>query len=166
MLLDLKPILVTPGASLPFETHENLSDLVFGSCKPASKPVLAYGKVRNTAGVLELTGELTTTLHGVCDRCASEVTRAVQIPIHAVLVSEEELEQAEDEWVFGIHDGCADLTDIITTAFVLNMDSQLLCRHDCKGVCFRCGKNLNEGPCGCRKEPDSRFAVLQQLLDK
>ena len=166
MLLDLKPILVTPGASLPFETHENLSDLVFGSCKPASKPVLAYGKVRNTAGVLELTGELTTTLHGVCDRCASEFTRAVQIPIHAVLVSEEELEQAEDEWVFGIHAGCADLTDIITTAFVLNMDSQLLCRPDCKGVCFRCGKNLNEGPCGCRKEPDSRFAVLQQLLDK
>ena len=166
MLLDLKPILVTPGASLPFETHENLSDLVFGSCKPASKPVLAYGKVRNTAGVLELTGELTTTLHGVCDRCASEFTRAVQIPIHAVLVSEEELEQAEDEWVFGIHDGCADLTDIITTAFVLNMDSQLLCRPDCKGVCFRCGKNLNGGPCGCRKEPDSRFAVLQQLLDK
>ena len=166
MLLDLKPILVTPGASLPFETHENLSDLVFGSCKPASKPVLAYGKVRNTAGVLELTGELTTTLHGVCDRCASEFTRAVQIPIHAVLVSEEELGQAEDEWVFGIHDGCADLTDIITTAFVLNMDSQLLCRPDCKGVCFRCGKNLNEGPCGCRKEPDSRFAVLQQLLDK
>lgn len=166
MLLDLKPILVTPGASLPFETHENLSDLVFGSCKPASKPVLAYGKVRNTAGVLELTGELTTTLHGVCDRCASEFTRAVQIPIHAVLVSEEELEQAEHEWVFGIHDGCADLTDIITTAFVLNMDSQLLCRPDCKGVCFRCGKNLNEGPCGCRKEPDSRFAVLQQLLDK
>ena len=166
MLLDLKPILVTPGASLPFETHENLSDLVFGSCKPASEPVLAYGKVRNTAGVLELTGELTTTLHGVCDRCASEFMRAVQIPIHAVLVSEEELEQAEDEWVFGIHDGCAELTDIITTAFVLNMDSQLLCRPDCKGVCFRCGKNLNEGPCGCRKEPDSRFAVLQQLLDK
>ena len=166
MLLDLKPILVTPGASLPFETREDLSDLVFGSCRPASEPILASGKVRNTAGVLELTGELSTTLHGVCDRCAGEFTRAVQIPVHAVLVSEEELEQTEDEWVFGIHDGCADLTDIITTAFVLNMDSQLLCRPDCKGVCFRCGKNLNEGPCSCRKKPDPRLAVLEQLLDK
>ena len=145
MLLDLKPILVTPGASLPFETREDLSDLVFGSCRPASEPVLASGKVRNTAGVLELTGELSTTLHGVCDRCAGEFTRAVQIPVHAVLVSEEELEQTEDEWVFGIHDGCADLTDIITTAFVLNMDSQLLCRPDCKGVCFRCGKTSTKG---------------------
>ena len=166
MLLDLKPILVTPGASLPFETREDLSDLVFGSCRPASEPILASGKVRNMAGVLELTGELSTTLHGVCDRCAGEFTRAVQIPVHAVLVSEEELEQTEDEWVFGIHDGCADLTDIITTAFVLNMESQLLCRPHSKGVCFRCGKNLNEGPCGCKKEPDSRFAVLQQFLDK
>ena len=83
MLLDLKPILVTPGASLPFETSEDLSDLVFGSCKPADEPVLARGKVRNTAGVLELTGELSTTLHGVCDRCAAAFTRAITIPVHA-----------------------------------------------------------------------------------
>ena len=109
---------------------------------------------------------LTTTLHGVCDRCAAAFTRAITIPVHAVLVPEQELEQAEDEWTFGIHDGCADLTDIVTTAFVLGLDSQLLCRPDCKGICFRCGKNLNEGPCGCKPEVDSRFAVLQQLLDK
>ena len=166
MLLDLKPILVTPGASLPFETSEDLSGLVFGSCKPASEPVLARGKVRNTAGVLELSGEITTVLHGVCDRCAGAFTRELHIPLQAVLVPEEELEQAEDEWIFGLHDGHADLTDIITTSFVLNMDSQLLCKPDCKGICFRCGKNLNEGSCGCKKEPDSRFAVLQQLLDK
>lgn len=166
MLLDLKPILVTPGASLPFETSEDLSELVFGNCKPADEPVIARGKVRNTAGVLALTGELTTTLHGVCDRCASAFTRQVQIPMQAVLVSEQELEQTEDEWVFGLHDGCADLTELVTTVFVLNMDSQLLCSPTCKGICCRCGKNLNEGPCGCKKEPDSRFAVLQQLLDK
>ena len=111
MLLDLKPILVTPGASLPFETREDLSGLVFGSCRPASEPILASGKVRNTAGVLELTGELSTTLHGVCDRCAGEFTRAVQIPVHAVLVSEEELEQTEDAVTIGISDTSEALSD-------------------------------------------------------
>ena len=46
------------------------------------------------------------------------------------------------------------------------METKFLCSEDCKGLCPRCGKNLNLGPCGCRKEPDPRFAVLEQLLDK
>ena len=166
MLLGLSKIIDSPGASVPFSVSVDLSDLRYGVSCPVSEPVVAQGVVRNTAGVLELTGELSTTLHGVCDRCAAAFTRAITIPVHAVLVPEQELEQAEDEWTFGIHDGCADLTDIVTTAFVLGLDSQLLCRPDCKGICFRCGKNLNEGPCGCKPEVDSRFAVLQQLLDK
>ena len=31
---------------------------------------------------------------------------------------------------------------------------------------LRCGKNLNDGPCNCRKELDPRFAALKQLLEK
>ena len=153
MLLDLKPILVTPGASLPFETREDLSDLVFGSCRPASEPILASGKVRNTAGVLELTGELSTTLHGVCDRCAGEFTRAVQIPVHAVLVSEEELEQTEDEWVFGIHDGCADLTDIITTAFVLNWTASFCAGPTARAFASAAAKTSTKGRAAAKRNP-------------
>ena len=33
------------------------------------------------------------------------------------------------------------------------------------GLCEHCGKNLNDGPCGCPKEIDPRMAVLEQLLD-
>ena len=51
--------------------------------------------------------------------------------------------------------------DIVTTAFVLNMDSKLLCKPDCKGLCCRCGANLNDGPCGCEPELDPRFAALK-----
>ena len=35
-----------------------------------------------------------------------------------------------------------------------------------QGVCPECGQNRNEGPCSCRKKPDPRLAVLEQLLDK
>ena len=166
MLLDLSKLIAEPGGVVPFETSLDLHTMQFGGCCPATEPVLAKGRVRNTAGVLELSGTVTTTLHGVCDRCAAAFARPVEYSIEAVLVTSMESDDFENPWVFELVENCADLDDILTTAFVLNMDQKLLCREDCKGLCCRCGKNLNEGTCDCRPEPDSRFAVLQQLLDK
>ena len=166
MLLELSKIIETPGASVPFSTSVDLSDLLYGTSYPVSEPVLASGSVRNTAGVLVMTGNITTTIHGVCDRCAADFTQAVEFPIDAVLVTELSNEENEDEWVFPLEGDSADLEDIVRTVFVLNMDSKLLCKPDCEGICCRCGKNLNDGPCLCRKEPDPRFAALRQLLDK
>ena len=111
-------------------------------------------------------GRITTCIHGVCDRCASDFTQDIDIPVDVVLVEELSNEDSEDEWVFPLEADTADLDDIVRTIFVLNMDSKLLCKDDCKGLCCRCGKNLNEGPCTCQKELDPRFAALKQLLDK
>ncbi len=166
MLLGLSKIIDSPGASVPFTTSVDLSDLQFGVCCPVDEPVEAVGTVRNTAGVLVMTGTITTTLHGVCDRCTGEFTSEVEVPIDVVLVTELANEDNEDEWVFPLEGDSADLEDIVRTVFVLNMDSKLLCKPDCKGICCRCGKNLNEGPCNCQKELDPRFAALRQLLEK
>ena len=59
-----------------------------------------------------------------------------------------------------------DLDDALTTAFILDMDSKVLCQEDCKGICAGCGVNLNYGTCKCRKEIDPRFAVLAKLLEE
>ena len=166
MLLGLSKIIDCPGASLPFSTSLDLSDLRFGTCCPVSEPVNAEGMIRNTAGVLMMTGAVRTCLHGICDRCAGEFTRDVEIPINVVLVTELADEDNEDEWVFPLEGDSADLEDIIRTIFVLNLDSKLLCKDDCAGLCCRCGKNLNDGPCNCQKELDPRFAALRQLLEK
>lgn len=163
MLLNLSKIIDCPGV-VPFETALDLSDLSFGGCCPAQEPVVAKGTVKNSAGVLLMHGTVETTLHGVCDRCAKPFLREVSYPLEAVLVKELENEEDADEWVFLLENDCADLDDIVRTAFVLNMDSRLLCREDCKGLCFRCGKDLNEGPCDCQPEADPRLAVLKQLL--
>lgn len=165
MLLDLSKIIGCPGAVVPFETSLDLHTMPFGGSCPVTEPVLASGQVRNTAGVLEMTGSIRTTLHGVCDRCTAAFTRAVSYPIRAVLVPNLESDDFESPWVFELTHDCADLDDIVTSIFVLSMDSKLLCKEECKGLCFRCGANLNLGPCNCKPEPDPRFAVLQQLLD-
>ena len=166
MLLGLSKIIDCPGASIPFSTSVDLSDLCFGVSYPVSEPVKAEGMVRNTAGVLVMTGEITTCIHGTCDRCASPFDREMNLPINVVLVTEMANEENEDEWVFPLEGDSADLDDIVRTVFVLNLDSKLLCKEDCAGLCHRCGKNLNEGPCNCQKELDPRFAALKQLLEK
>ena len=111
-------------------------------------------------------GTVHTRIHGVCDRCAGEFQRDVSFPIDAVLVTELSSEEDEDENIFPLVGDSADLEEIVRTVFVLNLDSKLLCREDCKGICPRCGKNLNLGKCDCRKEPDPRLAALAQLLEK
>ena len=166
MLLGLSKIIDCPGASLPFSVSLDLSDLCFGNCYPVSESVDAEGTIRNTAGVLMMKGSIRTCIHGVCDRCAANFDRDMEVPIDVVLVTELADEENEDEWVFPLEGDSADLEDIVRTVFVLNMDSKLLCKEDCKGLCCRCGTNLNEGPCSCQKELDPRFAALKQLLEK
>ena len=166
MLLGLSKIIDCPGASVPFSTRVDLSDLCYGVSYPVSEPVLAEGVVKNTAGVLMMTGKVSTCIHGICDRCAANFDREVSFPIEVVLVTEMANEENEDEWVFPLEGDSADLDDIVRTVFVLNLDSKLLCKEDCKGICQRCGKNLNDGPCNCQKELDPRFAALKQLLEK
>ena len=165
MLLGLSKIIDSPGASVSFSTSMDLSDLCYGVSYPVTEPVKAEGAVRNTAGVLVMTGLITTCIHGVCDRCASDFDREIEFPIDVVLVTEMANEENEDEWVFPLEGDSADLDDIVRTVFVLNLDSKLLCKEDCKGLCHRCGKNLNGGPCNCQKELDPRFAALKQLLE-
>ena len=166
MLLGLSKIIDCPGQSVSFSVSIDLSDLRFGNCFPVTEAVNAEGMVRNTAGVLVMTGNVRTCLHGVCDRCTDNFTRDVDIPLNVVLVTELASEENEDEWVFPLEGDSADLEDIIRTVFVLNMDSKLLCKEDCKGLCCRCGKNLNEEACTCQKEIDPRLAALKQLLEK
>ncbi|MDR0889645.1 MAG: DUF177 domain-containing protein [Oscillospiraceae bacterium] len=164
MLLRLSKIIDVPNAPIPFEETLDLRDMRFGGCCPVQEPVLAKGAVRQNAGVLTLIAELSTTLHALCDRCAASFERAVSYQVEALLVHELADEHCADAWTFLIEDDCVDLDEVLSTAFVLQMDSKLLCTPDCKGLCCTCGKNLNEGDCDCRPEPDPRWAALGQLL--
>ena len=167
MLLNVSTLKDNPGGTIPFATALDLHDLVFGGGCPVTEPVLAEGEVRNTADVYILSGKVRTTLHGRCDRCACDVVKPVEFPLHAILAESLANDDGEeDPWLFLLENGCADLDDIVTTTFVLSMDTKLLCKEDCKGLCCRCGKNLNDGPCDCQPEVDPRLAVLKQLLEK
>jgi len=163
MRLNLREIIEIPGASLPFECTLEADGLDFPSVTGYSAPPHAVGRVYNEAGVLRLEGTLTADMVCICDRCGREFESVKETVLDAVIVEEDTGVNPE---LFILDGDEIDLGEILSTLFILDMETKFLCQEDCKGLCDRCGKNLNLGPCGCRKQLDPRFAVLEQLLDK
>ena len=163
MRLDLKEILQHDG-TIPFSCAPDLSDLSFPAISRFLAPVSAQGRVTSGAGVLTLTGTVSAEALCLCDRCGREFRRVFSIPLDLPLA--EDPEDAENPDLYPIEEDGVDLDEIVTTAFLLGLDTKLLCREDCRGLCDRCGKNLNDGPCDCGKEADPRLAVLGQLLEQ
>lgn len=163
MLFDVKPILHTPGRQLEFQLTLDLSGAEFSGRYPVSRPVAVSGTVRNTAGILELELTARTTLDAVCDRCGKAFLQEKEVPYGCMLA--EELQNEDNDEIVLLEDGCVDVEDLARTAFILGMDTKTLCSEDCKGLCPRCGADLNLGPCSCKKEADPRLAVLAKLLE-
>ena len=164
MKLDLRKIIHAPGASVPFEFQMDLSDLDFFGARPIARPVRVSGTVKNRAGALELRGSAATVLELTCDRCCKRFTREMTVPLDAPVAEELAGEDSEDEYVL-LDDGAVDLDEVVTSAMILGMDMKHVCSEDCKGLCPRCGADLNLGPCGCKPDVDPRLAALAQLLD-
>ena len=163
MRLDLREIIAVPGSSMPFACELETAGLDFPAIRAYKATPHAEGRVFNEAGVLHLEGLLTAEMTCICDRCGAEFDSVKETELDAILVEEESEEHPE----FFVLDGNeVDLDEVLSTCLILDMETKFLCSEDCKGLCSRCGRNLNLGPCGCRKEPDPRFAVLEQLLDK
>ena len=163
MRLNLREIIEIPGGSVPFECELETEGLDFPSIKGYISRPFAEGRVFNEAGILTLEGTLTADLTCICDRCGAEFDSVKETVLNVTIVEEN---TGDDPELFLLEGDEIDLDEILSTCFVLDMETKFLCTEDCKGLCSGCGKNLNLGPCECRKPIDPRFAVLEQLLDK
>ncbi len=163
MWLDLRKIIETPGASLPFAVTLDPERLCGGAVTGFRAPPEARGEVVNTAGLLNLRGTLAAEMTCVCDRCGTAFDRKKVLPLDVPLAADVSDEASPE--VFAVEGDGIDVSEVAETCFILDMEQKVLCRDDCKGLCPTCGKNLNDGPCGCTKPGDPRLAVLSRLLE-
>lgn len=163
MILDVRPILRTPGKREPFQFTLDLSDVDFSGRRPISRPVAVEGEVCNSADVLTLNLTARTVLDAVCDRCGKAFLQEKAVAYCCMLA--EELQGEDSDEIVLLENGRVDVGDLARTALILDMDTKTLCSEDCKGLCPRCGANLNDGPCGCKQEGDPRLAALAKLLE-
>jgi uncharacterized protein len=59
------------------------------------------------------------------------------------------------------------LHELIREQVYLAVPMKFLCKADCRGLCVRCGADLNEVECSCpRQEEDPRWASLKSIVPK
>lgn len=163
MILDLEPVFNNEGCVLPFDYELDLSAQSFSGGCPFTSPVSVKGEVHNITGIVELAGEADFVLSLECDRCATGLRYPVSIKVSHTLVTH--LNDEDNDELLLINEMRFDLDSLVTEDIFLGLPAKFLCRDDCKGLCPQCGRDLNEGPCGCAKPTDPRLEALKQLLD-
>lgn len=125
--------------------------------------------LRTDRGLL-VTVHAVCTIRETCSRCLADTDCPINIdfqeeyipvldPFTGVPVR---LAQAADYFRIG-PDFVLDLAEGLRQYKVMAEPLKPLCRPDCQGLCPDCGANLNEGPCGCRPQMDSRWQALAAL---
>ena len=86
------------------------------------------------------------------------------IPMQHVLVTS--LNQEDNDEFILVEDMHLDVSELAESDIILALPSKFLCKQDCRGLCPRCGKDLNDGDCDCdTREIDPRLESLKQLLE-
>lgn len=161
MLLELKKVFLTEGESLEISFEFPLGEEL--QARHFEKPVMANVLVRNRAGFITLDADVKLEVVFECDRCSKSMTRGLSYHFEHILVLSLS-DESSDEYI-EVPDYNLEVEALLRDDIFLEFPAKLLCKDDCKGLCQRCGKNLNDGECDCDKdEVDPRLAVLKALL--
>jgi uncharacterized protein len=123
---------------------------------------------------IRVKGQLSTRLETFCARCLEavklDVKREFELlyrPLGADAGREElSVTTAEAEISYYQGEGLL-LEDVMREQVLLAVPIKAICREDCKGLCAHCGKNLNQGPCGCADPvEDLRWSALREIRGK
>ena len=174
MKLDLRPLLAGDKLlafdyELTLDTSDedplsSLSDASFPS------PMKVKGDITNTAGYMRMRVTLSVDYESACARCLAPISGSFTVDLEKTVAPRDVLadlpEDRLDDYVI-IEDGFLDMDEPLMLQLEMEFPIRFLCKDDCKGLCQRCGKNLNLGKCDCsEKEVDPRLAPLAELLAK
>jgi len=135
------------------------------------RPLNADLEIHKRSDHIEITGALSGQLTLVCDRCLDEYSSALVRSVRILLFHEslgprqEDVELAPDELEYEFFDGeIIEVERMIAEELFLELPIRRLCSEECRGLCPRCGANLNREPCLCQKSRvSSPFEALRSL---
>lgn len=163
MVIKMAQLYGKNGVSMPVSLVEQLEDLTaYPNVVGFMEPVRIEGILKNESEIFVLEAKGETKVSLACDRCLAPV--AIEISFNI----EERFSHTgrDDEETETFSGDQIDLADYVQRGILGALPMKVLCREDCQGLCPVCGKDLNEGDCGCdTTELDPRFESLRALFN-
>jgi len=168
MVVNLTDVFTSEGKDRRESLQVELDEFFYmgNHYKICEKSPLVMNFSNISRGKVLMEGQFELVMEIPCDRCLRPVKEPLEISFSQELISPENLEpEEEDEQPF-VHGFELDVEAFLKNEILINMPVKVLCRPDCKGICKKCGHNLNDGECGCDTfVPDPRMAAIKDIFN-
>lgn len=169
MIINISEILSTPGKTEHYEVPIEMGTFdMNGMQYPFSKKVPVDLTVVNVGErEISIQGHIEAVLLVPCDRCLEDVPVSFSMDVDKVIdlkKTDEDRINDLDETSYIDHSSL-DVDRLVSDELLIHFPMKTLCREDCKGICFKCGQNLNLGECGCDRESlDPRMSAIRDIF--
>ena len=166
MRIDLNPVLKKEKKTFTTEADLEMNEFSskLGTFPIVSKTPVLLSLTNEGERKLNISGKVTLEIVIPCSRCLEDVTEEFDLDFERnvdMALSESERMAALDEHNY-IDGYDLDVDKLVYGEILLNWPMKVLCRDDCKGICSRCGADLNLGTCSCDStDLDPRMAKIR-----
>ncbi len=151
-----------------FEFDADATNLDLDDREIGVQALRVKSKVDKGEQAIVVTSEIVAHLNLTCDNCLDQYTTVLE-ESYTLLYTSDTAAVQDDEMVRLLTSGTGqiDLTEGLRESVIVSLPMRFKCSDDCKGLCAKCGANLNNESCDCGAQPnDPRWDGLRGLLDK
>ncbi|MBU5437741.1 DUF177 domain-containing protein [Tissierella sp. MSJ-40] len=170
MIIDLSSFLDETINHIHFEEELEENSIDFGGRKIIfTEPIKCEGNIYKVDGDKLINGDIFFKYEEPCDRCLKPFIQEVKTVLSGKLIegSGNVYDDDDFEQIIYYNNDTLDLRDAIMSQIVVSLPMKSLCSLECKGLCPRCGVDLNNNKCNCVLENvDPRLEKLKDFFPK
>ena len=170
MLIDLSELLSVNDKKVDVQTeiemdrfHSKAVDYIISKKSPVN---FHFENIGRKKLLMECSFQVTLTIP--CDRCLEDVMYDMNIVVNREIdmnESEQDRIESMDE-LFFIEESSLDVERLVYNEILIHLPMKVLCSENCKGICNRCGANLNSRNCNCdNTELDPRMSKIRDIFN-
>lgn len=164
MKIDISQITRIDGASINVDFDAALDGLQSEVSDCAFDDNISFnGILTNVNGIMALEGVVKTRYTCKCYRCLKDINSDICVDIKEDFISTEAYKDSE---AYTYQGNYVEIDKALIDNIILSLPMKHVCMEECKGLCPKCGVNLNETQCSCKEETiNPKLEVLRSFFN-